>query len=75
MARGQSVVGLENGNGQAIGSIGVASRDELDMADAYATFANDGVRNAPYYIETKGAERDPYNWVPESSRRARGSPR
>ena len=27
---------------------------------------------APYYIETEGAERDPYNWVPESSRRARG---
>ena len=27
---------------------------------------------APYYIETQGAERDPYNWVPESSRRARG---
>lgn len=27
---------------------------------------------APYYVETEGAERDPYNWVPESSRRARG---
>ena len=27
---------------------------------------------AVYYIETQGAERDPYNWVPESSRRARG---
>jgi len=27
---------------------------------------------ASYYIETAGAERDPYNWVPESSRRARG---
>ena len=27
---------------------------------------------AAYYIETEGAERDPYNWVPESSRRARG---
>jgi glutamate/tyrosine decarboxylase-like PLP-dependent enzyme len=27
---------------------------------------------AAYYIETAGAERDPYNWVPESSRRARG---
>jgi glutamate/tyrosine decarboxylase-like PLP-dependent enzyme len=27
---------------------------------------------AAYYVETSGAERDPYNWVPESSRRARG---
>jgi glutamate/tyrosine decarboxylase-like PLP-dependent enzyme len=27
---------------------------------------------AAYYVETEGAERDPYNWVPESSRRARG---
>ena len=27
---------------------------------------------AAYYVETKGAERDPYNWVAESSRRARG---
>jgi glutamate/tyrosine decarboxylase-like PLP-dependent enzyme len=27
---------------------------------------------AEYYIETEGAERDPYNWTPESSRRARG---
>jgi glutamate/tyrosine decarboxylase-like PLP-dependent enzyme len=27
---------------------------------------------AAYYIETKGGERDPYNWVAESSRRARG---
>ncbi|HUQ43329.1 MAG TPA: aminotransferase class V-fold PLP-dependent enzyme, partial [Candidatus Limnocylindria bacterium] len=27
---------------------------------------------ASYYVETKGGERDPYNWVPESSRRARG---
>jgi glutamate/tyrosine decarboxylase-like PLP-dependent enzyme len=27
---------------------------------------------AAYYVETAGAERDPYNWVPESSRRARG---
>jgi glutamate/tyrosine decarboxylase-like PLP-dependent enzyme len=27
---------------------------------------------AAYYIETSGGERDPYNWVPESSRRARG---
>jgi glutamate/tyrosine decarboxylase-like PLP-dependent enzyme len=27
---------------------------------------------AAYYIETEGAERDPYNWVAESSRRARG---
>ena len=29
---------------------------------------------AAYYIETEGAERDPYNWVAESSRRARGFP-
>ncbi|HEX6868234.1 MAG TPA: aminotransferase class V-fold PLP-dependent enzyme [Candidatus Limnocylindrales bacterium] len=28
--------------------------------------------SAAYYVETEGAERDPYNWVPESSRRARG---
>jgi glutamate/tyrosine decarboxylase-like PLP-dependent enzyme len=27
---------------------------------------------AEYYVETEGGERDPYNWVPESSRRARG---
>ena len=27
---------------------------------------------AAYYVETSGAERDGYNWVPESSRRARG---
>ena len=27
---------------------------------------------AAYYIETGGNERDNYNWVPESSRRARG---
>ena len=27
---------------------------------------------AAYYIETDGAERDSYNWVAESSRRARG---
>jgi len=27
---------------------------------------------AAYYVETQGAERDAYNWVPESSRRARG---
>jgi glutamate/tyrosine decarboxylase-like PLP-dependent enzyme len=27
---------------------------------------------AEYYIESAGAERDPYNWTPESSRRARG---
>ena len=27
---------------------------------------------ADYYVETAGAERDPYNWTPESSRRARG---
>ena len=29
---------------------------------------------AAYYVETAGAERDNYNWVPESSRRARGFP-
>jgi glutamate/tyrosine decarboxylase-like PLP-dependent enzyme len=29
---------------------------------------------AEYYIETSGGERDPYNWTPESSRRARGFP-
>jgi len=29
---------------------------------------------ASYYVETEGGERDPYNWVPESSRRARGFP-
>jgi glutamate/tyrosine decarboxylase-like PLP-dependent enzyme len=29
---------------------------------------------AAYYVETEGAERDPYNWVAESSRRARGFP-
>ncbi|MFN8631778.1 MAG: pyridoxal-dependent decarboxylase [Chloroflexota bacterium] len=29
---------------------------------------------ASYYIETQGAERDPYNWAAESSRRARGFP-
>jgi len=27
---------------------------------------------ASYYVETAGSERDNYNWVPESSRRARG---
>jgi glutamate/tyrosine decarboxylase-like PLP-dependent enzyme len=27
---------------------------------------------AAYYVETAGGERDGYNWVPESSRRARG---
>jgi glutamate/tyrosine decarboxylase-like PLP-dependent enzyme len=27
---------------------------------------------AAYYVETVGGERDGYNWVPESSRRARG---
>ena len=27
---------------------------------------------AAYYVETPGGERDNYNWVPESSRRARG---
>jgi glutamate/tyrosine decarboxylase-like PLP-dependent enzyme len=29
---------------------------------------------ASYYVETAGGERDPYNWVAESSRRARGFP-
>ena len=29
---------------------------------------------AAYYVETGGGERDPYNWVAESSRRARGFP-
>jgi glutamate/tyrosine decarboxylase-like PLP-dependent enzyme len=29
---------------------------------------------AEYYVETDGGERDSYNWVPESSRRARGFP-
>jgi glutamate/tyrosine decarboxylase-like PLP-dependent enzyme len=29
---------------------------------------------AAYYVETAGGERDPYNWVSESSRRARGFP-
>jgi glutamate/tyrosine decarboxylase-like PLP-dependent enzyme len=29
---------------------------------------------AAYYVETAGGERDNYNWVPESSRRARGFP-
>jgi glutamate/tyrosine decarboxylase-like PLP-dependent enzyme len=29
---------------------------------------------AEYYVETAGSERDNYNWVPESSRRARGFP-
>jgi len=27
--------------------------------------------SAAYYVESAGAERDPFNWVPESSRRAR----
>jgi glutamate/tyrosine decarboxylase-like PLP-dependent enzyme len=27
---------------------------------------------APYYVTSAGGERDPYSWVPESSRRARG---
>ncbi len=27
---------------------------------------------AEYYVETEGGERDPFNWTPESSRRARG---
>lgn len=31
-------------------------------------------QNAAMYIETTGGERDPYNWVAESSRRARGFP-
>ncbi len=30
--------------------------------------------SAAYYVETEGGERDEYNWVPESSRRARGFP-
>ena len=30
--------------------------------------------SAAYYVETEGGERDAYNWVPESSRRARGFP-
>ncbi|HUG28993.1 MAG TPA: pyridoxal-dependent decarboxylase [Candidatus Limnocylindria bacterium] len=29
---------------------------------------------AAYYVEAAGGERDPYNWVAESSRRARGFP-
>ena len=29
---------------------------------------------AAYYVESEGGERDPYNWVAESSRRARGFP-
>jgi glutamate/tyrosine decarboxylase-like PLP-dependent enzyme len=29
---------------------------------------------AEYYVETAGVDRDNYNWVPESSRRARGFP-
>ncbi len=29
---------------------------------------------AAYYVETAGADRDGYNWVPESSRRARALP-
>jgi glutamate/tyrosine decarboxylase-like PLP-dependent enzyme len=29
---------------------------------------------ASYYVETKGTERDPFNWVPESSRRALAFP-
>ena len=29
---------------------------------------------AAYYLETAGRERDPYGWVPEASRRARGFP-
>ncbi len=28
--------------------------------------------SAAYYVETDGGERDPFNWTPESSRRARG---
>ncbi len=27
---------------------------------------------AAYYVQTEGGERDPFNWTPESSRRARG---
>jgi glutamate/tyrosine decarboxylase-like PLP-dependent enzyme len=29
---------------------------------------------AAYYVETSGKERDPFNWVPEASRRALGFP-
>ncbi|HEY7735834.1 MAG TPA: aminotransferase class V-fold PLP-dependent enzyme [Candidatus Limnocylindrales bacterium] len=41
------------------------------VADASAHHASMTL-GAAYYVETEGAERDPYNWVPESSRRARG---
>jgi glutamate/tyrosine decarboxylase-like PLP-dependent enzyme len=47
--------------------------------DSGLVFVRDGAAHhgsmalgAEYYIETAGAERDPYNWTPESSRRARG---
>ena len=47
--------------------------------DSGLTFVRDAAAHhaamalgAAYYIETAGAERDNYNWVPESSRRARG---
>lgn len=47
--------------------------------DSGLVFVRDGTTHhgsmalgAEYYIETAGAERDPYNWTPESSRRARG---
>jgi glutamate/tyrosine decarboxylase-like PLP-dependent enzyme len=39
-----------------------------DMAAHHAAMT----LGAEYYVETAGGERDPYNWVPESSRRARG---
>ena len=47
--------------------------------DSGLVFVRDGAAHhaamtlgAAYYIETAGGERDNYNWVPESSRRARG---
>jgi glutamate/tyrosine decarboxylase-like PLP-dependent enzyme len=41
------------------------------VADAAAHHASMTL-GAAYYVETAGGERDPYNWVAESSRRARG---
>jgi glutamate/tyrosine decarboxylase-like PLP-dependent enzyme len=47
--------------------------------DSGLVFVRDGAAHhaamrlgAEYYVETAGGERDPYNWVPGSSRRARG---
>ncbi len=47
--------------------------------DSGLVFVRDGAAHhaamtlgAEYYVETAGGERDNYNWVPESSRRARG---